>query len=43
MVKKKSLATWRDPDRLRTLLQMEFMVAAISAAHVGGAGLGGVD
>ena len=43
MVKKESLAAWRDPDLLRTLLQMEFMVAAISAAHVGGAGLGCVD
>jgi hypothetical protein len=43
MVKKKPLTAWRDPDLLRTLLQMEFVMATIPAAHVGGAGLGGVD
>jgi len=43
MVQKKPLTTWRDPDLLRTLLQMEFVMTAILAAHVGGTGLGGVD
>jgi len=43
MVQKESLTTWRDPDLLRTLLQMELMMTAVATAHVGGAGLGGVD
>jgi len=43
MIKKESLTAWRDPDLLRTLLQMQLVMTAVPAAHVGGAGLGGVD
>jgi hypothetical protein len=43
MVKKEPLAARRDLDLLRASLQMNLVMTAISAAHVGGAGLGAVD
>jgi len=43
MIQKETLTAWRDPDLLRTLLQMELMMTTVATAHVGGAGLGGVD
>ncbi len=43
MVEKKPLADWWDLDLLRALLQMDLMMTAIPAMHVGSTGLGAVD